>query len=139
MNATLAHSLAETDTIYVVLQARLEGSRLHVQGAGPKANRDYGVAEDIFFSRMSQELRDWFRQWHTEKVHFRRKSLSKGSGERYARIHARLNGLRIHFQVYGNSLNRSYGAAFDIPNSMLPSLYKFLQQVALLFCFVTIG
>jgi len=127
MNAMLAHSLAETDTVYVVLQARLVGNKyLHVQGAGPNVNRDYGVAEDIWLNRMSQELRDWFRQWHTEKVHFRRTSLDEDSSERYARIHARLNGLRMHFQVHGSSLNRCYGTAFDIPNGILPDLYKFL-------------
>lgn len=38
------------------IQARLKDGRLHIQGAGPEVNRDYGVALDY---KIEDEITEW--------------------------------------------------------------------------------
>jgi hypothetical protein len=56
MEKKIAQSLAGTGEEYVVIQARVYSDGLHIQGAGEKVNRDYGVAATIPWDSVPEEL-----------------------------------------------------------------------------------
>jgi hypothetical protein len=98
-------SLAGTDKSYAVLQVRMKGGRLHVQGRGVAVNRDYGVAVEV---DVPLKLATWIDgQHHTEP------SLA-GTGMKYVPCQVRLRNSVAHFQIPGGEYNRDYGAAFDV-------------------------
>lgn len=60
-NALRVNTMANTDKIYTVIQARTEGSStIKLQAVGPKANRDYGLSCTIAKSACP-ELYDWLK------------------------------------------------------------------------------
>lgn len=110
-------SFASHMTDYVALQGIVNGNSLHVQGIGPSVNRDYGLAVDL---TAPADLITWVKGLPRTELS------GTGSKNRYAPMQAAIRGEKVHFQVSGDSLNRSYGAAFDVTN---PSLVTFIQAV----------
>lgn len=103
-------SLASNENDYVAVQVRAAGpNQLHIQGAGPSINRNYGVSATV---TAPSELVSWF-EGHTGA---KQKSLA-GTGQGYTPAQATIRDESVHFQVGGSYLNRSYGAAFDIDNN----------------------
>ena len=102
-------SFATNANDYVTVQLDADGNeRLHIQGIGVSINRPYGFAVTV---SCPPSLASW--------VHNQPHTLNSGvsnSTHRYVGAQATVRGNNAHFQVAGNgsSLNREYGAAFDV-------------------------
>lgn len=123
-------SLAGTSATYVELQIQAASGILHIQGAGGKINRDYGVSDDM---KIPNDVYKWIAQ---QKLTL--PSLT-GSSNRYAPAQARLEKkgvgenakAHIHLQVHRTSgsgiFNRTYGLSLVFPAKHTPSLHAFLE------------
>lgn len=111
-------SFASGNNDYVAVQAVVQGDSLHIQGIGPSVNRPYGVAVDL---TAPSDLVTWFKGLP------RTNPSGTGSKNRYAPMQTALRSGKVHFQVNGPSLNRTYGAAFDADSVELTT---FINAVA---------
>lgn len=102
-------SLAGTQAQYASIQVRMypEGA-MHVQGAGPQVNRQYGVSTNL---PVDETVAGYVNAMPKTED-----SLA-GSGAHYALAQVRIKDGKFHFQMRGPSQNRPYGAAFDLPLS----------------------
>ena len=115
-------SFATSKNDYVDLQIRATGSdSLHIQGSGPETNRGYGVAVQL---TAPPALIDWINGLKAT-----RKSLA-GTSAKYVNAQAAVRNGRVHFQVSGPSLNRSYGASFTDGNGDLMVFIGRVQEQA---------
>lgn len=117
----LKPSLAGTGSPYVCMQGKIpDGPVLHLQGAGPGANREYGISANV---RVSDTLAKWFGTLDRPLL-----SLT-GSTELYVPMRARHNSQKgvVHFQIPGPVYNREYGAAFDIAEAKCLELANWLD------------
>ena len=122
--STLLFSKANTGKHYIKLQARTYSpTRLHVQGLGASQNRDYGVAVTV---AVPESLATFFNNQVHDQL-----SLA-GSGETYVAFQARFRTETddtVHCQLIGSdgdTLNRDYGASFDIVGD--PVLTEFVAN-----------
>lgn len=107
-------SLAGTGRKYAVIQGRVEGGTLKIQGHGPSVNRDYGLSITV---PIPGEMASWMKGIKADI-----KSLASSSSARYfpmqsAEMDEGENKVRV--QVAGSKLNRSYGAVFSVANTDL--------------------
>jgi len=118
----MAKSYASSRNDYVQLQGSLrDGYVLHVQGQGPKVNRDYGVAVDIV---VPAELYDWMKSVPTGQ----KTSLHPDSNKKYFYLQARVIGDSVHFQLPWFKFNREYGASFDVLVARALPLADFIED-----------
>ena len=117
----MAQSFASDRNDYVKLQGSLRDNyTLHIQGQGPKVNREYGVAVDIV---VTKPLYDWLK---TVPANYGT-SLSPDSDKKYFYLQVRVVGGKVHFQVpWVPGLNREYGASFNDP---VDCLVEFIDAI----------
>lgn len=107
-------SLAGTGRPYAVIQGRVGGTTLKIQGKGPETNRPYGISLVV---PIPADLAKWMAG-----IKATYKSLAAGSSARYfAMQSAVVDEDTVRVQVAGSKLNRSYGTVFTIKNSELRS------------------
>ena len=103
-------SLASNAIDYVAIQGREENGLFHIQGAGKKINRPYGVATSL---KIPSDLMDWLRN----HVPATEQSLANTS-QMYIPLRAAMRDESVHVQVSSaDQFNREYGAAFDVVGS----------------------
>ena len=113
-------SLAGTGRDYAVIQGRVDGTQLKIQGAGPEVNRGYGLSIIV---PIPAELATWM-----SGIKATIKSLAN-SGQRYFAMQAAeldYSDFKVRVQVAGTKLNRSYGAVFSVADE---GLADFVSQV----------
>ena len=120
-------SMTGPERTYVLLQGRIyPDGRLHVQGRGPRVNREYGVAVDL---TLPEELRSWWMEQAHDRV-----SLA-GTHAMYVEFHAEIRQFpvepvadSIRAQVRGKELNRVHGVSMVIArNEGSEDLFSFLE------------
>lgn len=122
--AQIKQSEAGTGRKYVVMQGRAyPGGVLHLQGAGHKANRKYGISFNV---TPGDE--------NTNYVDGQDRTLDSmaNTGQKYYPVFVRPRQTTIHFQVKNGSTNRNYGRAFDVPREGNEALWTWLAEAILL-------
>lgn len=104
-------SLAGTGRRYAVIQGRVEGGSLKIQGAGPEVNRGYGLSIVV---PIPADLSAWMKG-----INPTIKSLANSNARYFAMQSAELDEGKVRVQVAGTKLNRSYGAVFSVANDEL--------------------
>ena len=104
-------SLAGTGRPYAVIQGRVEGTTLKIQGKGPNTNRSYGISITV---PIPADLSKWMAG-----IKATYKSLAGTDARYFAMQSAVVDKDTVRVQVSGNKLNRSYGAVFSVKNSSL--------------------
>ena len=112
----ITKSLA-TKRNYVVFQASLRDSSIHIQGEGIGVNRPYGVAENFQIDNPV-----YFQALTPTAI-----SLA-GTGKKYFRLQGVVNGDTVHFQIKDGKDNRDYGKVLDIPVAQIPNVAKFIEK-----------
>ena len=111
-------SLAGTGRDYAVIQGRVDGTQLKIQGAGTAVNRDYGLSIVV---PIPSELATWMGG-----IKATIPSLAASNAFYFAMQAAELDEGKVRVQVAGTKLNRSYGAVFSVANG---ELADFVSQV----------
>ncbi len=100
-----------TDTPYLQAQARVRDGFLHIQALGAEGNRPYGYSFTT-----QQELPKAVAEF-LDNLDDALVSMA-GTGAMYFPVQLKAEDGQVHVQVDGNgeTLNREYGAAFDLAN-----------------------
>lgn len=105
---------------YVVLQARVSGDTLHIQGSGKEINRSYGVAQNVPLVKFGADT-DWLDTLDTNND-----SLA-GTNKKYFEFQAKIQSDTLHIQIPGPEFNRDYGLSMNVPQGVMPDVTKFVK------------